>query len=110
MTLAELLQYLDTHTGLGILDGGPAESLEKAKADTHANPIAAEVIRAAAEGCKLDAVDGSLSRVEFVNALGKLRLKYMADDAPVEGFRAVEKIIATADAAYNDEALREREK
>lgn len=43
-----------------------------------------------------------------MKSLSPLRLKYMADNAPVEGFRMVEKIITTIDAAYNEEALRLR--
>lgn len=108
MKFGDLLQYLDDNTGFQILDGTPAESFAKAKAGSHANPFAAEIINAAAENLGLSSAEDTLERVPFVNSLGKLRLKYMADDAPVEGFRTVEKVITTADAAFNEEALRER--
>jgi len=110
MNFGDLLQYLDDHSGFQILDGTPAESIAKAKAGTHQNPIAAEIIIAAAENLGLGGEADAIERVAFVNSLGKIRLKYMADDAPVEGFRTVEKVITTADAAFNEEALRERAK
>ncbi len=110
MTLGELLQYLDEHTELDVLDGSPTQSVDKAKADTHKNTYVGEIIRAVMDKCGLQSGDDSLERVDFVNSLSQLRLKYMADDAPVEGFRTVERVIATADAAYNEETLREQGK
>lgn len=108
MKFGDLLQYLDRHTEFEILDGTPAETLEKARAGTHKNSFSGELISVSAENLALESVDDTPARVEFVNSLGRLRLKYMADDAPVEGFRLVEKVITTADAAYNEEALREK--
>jgi hypothetical protein len=106
MKFGELLQYLDLNTDFDILDGSPAETFEKAQGGTHGNPIAAELITTSAGALGLGSVDDEVARIEFVNSLGKMRLKYMADDAPVEGFRLVEKVITTADAAFNEEALR----
>lgn len=105
MKFADLLHYLHQHTDYDILDGGPAETLEKSRAGTHRNPIVGEIIRTAAEGLGIESVDAEIERVAFVNALGRLRLKYMADDAPVDGFRTVETVIATTDAAFDEEAL-----
>lgn len=105
MKFADLLQYLDSHSDYDILDGSPAETLEKSRAGTHRNPIAGEIIHTAAEGLGIDSAEADIERVAFVNALGRLRLKYMADDAPVDGFRTVETVIATADAAFDEEAL-----
>ncbi len=109
MKFADLLRFLDTNTEFEILDGTPEETLQKALAGTHKNRFAGELIQASAENLALESVDDTPTGVEFVNALGKLRLKYMADDAPVEGFRLVEKVITTADAAYNEEALHQRQ-
>lgn len=106
MTFSELLTYLDRHSGYPMLDGDPAASLGKARSGEHANPYAGEIITQLADKLGLDGVDAVLGeRVQVINALGALRLKYMADDAPVEGFRTVEKVIATIDAAFNEEAL-----
>lgn len=106
MKFSELLAYLDAHTDYDILDGTPEDSLQKARSAAHQNAYAGEIIDAVAKACTLDDVEQALERADFVNALAPLRLKYMADDAPVEGFRIVEKVIATADAAFNDETLR----
>jgi hypothetical protein len=105
MTLGELLQYLDENMDGVFLDGDPGPSLDKARSGEHRNPIAAEVLVALMDGAGADGPETTLERAEAVKAIGPLRLKYMGDDAPVEGFRLVEKTIVTIDAAYNDEAL-----
>lgn len=110
MTLNELLNYLDQHTDYDILDGDADQSIQKAREGSHKNPYASEIINAALTQCALKDGSQNLERMQFVKSLGALRLKYMADDAPVEGFRIVEKIITTADAAFNDETLRNRGK
>jgi hypothetical protein len=108
MTLNELLQYLQENAGFALLDGTPEESIRKAVEGSHAQPIAAEIIRAFNDKAGDAGGGASLERIDAVKSLGPLRLEYMADDAPVEGFRMVEKIITTIDAAYNDEARRRR--
>lgn len=110
MNLAELLQYLEENTDFDILDGSPAESVDKARAGTHKNAYAAEAITTSMEKLGIGSAEDNFERVPFVNSLAPMRLKYMADDAPVEGFRFVEKIIATADAAFNEEALAQKGK
>lgn len=110
MKFADLLQYLDQNTPYELLDGSSAETWQKAHEGTHHNPVAAEIIQAVADNAGISSIDDELERVAFVNALAKVRLKYMADDAPVDGFRTVEAVIATADAAYNQEALETRNK
>jgi hypothetical protein len=109
MTLNELLQYLHENTDFALLDGTPEESIRKAVDGSHAQPIAAEIIRAFHEKAGDAGGAVSLERIDAVKCLGPLRLKYMGDDAPMEGFRVVEKIITTIDAAYNEEALRRRD-
>jgi len=108
MTLNELFQYLQDNSGFELLDGSPQESIDKAVDGSHAHPIAAEIIRAFNDKAGDAGAEATLDRIEAVKSLGALRLKYMADDAPVEGFRMVEKIITTIDAAYNEEALSQR--
>lgn len=109
MTLSELLTYLDRHSGYPILDGTPAETLGKARTNGHANAYAGEIVACLAERLAIDDADAALpERVQVINSLGRLRLKYMADDAPVEGFRIVEKVIATIDSAFNEEALAQK--
>lgn len=109
MTLAELFDYIDTHTSFNILDGSPADTLEKVVAGTHRDALMNEVLLPLIKAKDAANAETTLSRAEAVAALGPIRLKYMADDAPVEGFRAVEGIIKTIDAAFNDEALRARQ-
>lgn len=106
MNLAELLSYLDRNMEAHFLDGDPASTLEKARSGTHPHAIESEILVALMNGAGADGPDSVLDRAQAVKALGPVRLKYMQDDAPVAGFRLVEKTIVTMDAAYNDEALR----
>ncbi len=109
MTLAELINYLDQHSGYPFLDGDVMETLTRARAGDHKDPYAGEFVAALADGCNCGDVDCLLQRADAVKSLGQTRLKYMKDDAPVEGFRLVEKSITTMDAAFNEEALREKQ-
>jgi len=108
MTISELLEYLDANTQFSVLDGEVQQTLDKARAGTHSDPIMGEIVKGIADGCGCDSPDSTLERVDAVNALGPVRLKYMADDAPVEGFRAVEGTIHAIDGAFNEEALRQK--
>ncbi|AGA32737.1 hypothetical protein TVNIR_1053 [Thioalkalivibrio nitratireducens DSM 14787] len=108
MTLERLLAYLDRHLDHRFLDGGAAATLAKARAGTHCDPIAAEILAALMDGAGADSPGTELDRASAVKAIGPIRLKYMHDDAPVEGFRLVEKTVVTIDAAYNEEALAAR--
>ncbi|MEJ2632107.1 MAG: hypothetical protein P8011_10685 [Acidihalobacter sp.] len=111
MTFAELLSHIDQRTDLTILAGSPADTLAAARGEVAAGDYAAEMVRTLAERLELADADAVLpERTSVINALGQTRLKYFADDAPVDGLRFVEKFIAGIDAAYNDEALRERGK
>lgn len=105
MTLAELLACLDARTPDGLLDGTPEETLAKARAGSHRHPVAGAIVAALAGAGDARA---PLERAQAVAALGPLRLVYMKDDAPVEGFRMVERIVHAIDSAYNDEALRRK--
>lgn len=110
MTLAELLTYIDQNTPLTVLSGSPAETLDAATAAGEGD-YAAEIIRALRKRLGVNEADALLpDRAAVINALGPIRLKYFADDAPVEGLRFVETFIAAIDAAYNEEALREQGK
>ncbi len=76
MTFSELLLALEHRLPATILNGDAAATLDAARKGTHQH------------------------------ALAPIRLEYMKDDAPVEGFRLVEKIVHAIDGAFNDEALR----
>ena len=104
MTLTELLVYLDEHSGHRLLVGSVDETLRQAHAGRHADPLAGEIV-----ALLVAAEDGAvISRAGATTALGPLRLRYMRDDAPVEGFRMVEHVVHAIDGAFNDEALRAR--
>lgn len=109
MTLEELFDYLNTHTTLTILDGTVVETVHKVLAGTHQDVLMGEILLPIIKVKDCEDAKCTLDRAEAVSALGATRLKYMADDAPVEGFRAVEDIIRTIDGAFNDEALRARQ-
>ena len=105
MTLEQLLTYLDDEMDQRFLDGDAAQTLAKARDGSHRDPIVAEVLVALMDGASADGPDTSLDRATAVKSISPVRLKYMKDDAPVEGFRLVEKTIVTIDAAFNEEAL-----
>jgi hypothetical protein len=105
MTFKQLLHYLDYHMDQRFLDGDASQTLTKARNGSHRDPIVAEVLVALMDGAGADSADTKLDRATAVKSIGPVRLKYMKDDAPVEGFRLVEKTIVTIDAAYNEEAL-----
>ncbi|MHB8346075.1 MAG: hypothetical protein ACYDHM_02635 [Acidiferrobacterales bacterium] len=108
MTLAGLLQYLDSNTPFAVLDGSPEETLSKALDGRHSDPLAGRIINSIAEGNHCIDEHSPVNRAESVTALGPLRLQYMKDDAPVDGFRMMERIIHAIDGAFNDEALRQK--
>jgi hypothetical protein len=106
MTLIDLLSYLGTQCKYPLLDGNPDETLEKSLAGSHANPLAGEIIKALYEKPGLTGPLGEIDRASAVNALGPIRLVYMKDDAPAEGFRLVEDVVHKIDGAFNAEAQR----
>lgn len=110
MTLTELLTYLDQNTEYDFLSGSAEETLSKALDGSHPNEVISEMLKLISEKCGCQSADCMLERVTTVNAMGPLRLKFMADDAPVEGFRLVERSIVAIDDAFNAEALRNRAK
>lgn len=109
MTLAELITYLDEKTPYSYLAGSAEESYELAKKQSHPDPLIGEIIVAIAEGGECQSVQSVVVREKVVTSLGQIRLRFMADDAPVEGFRLVEGSIITIDAAFNDEALAQKQ-
>lgn len=108
MKFEELLDYLGQNAPYDLLDGDVAATVDKARAGNHRDPLAGEILAALIEGADVQDLETEVDRATVVNALGPLRLKYMADDAPVEGFRMVERLIQTMDLAFNEEALRKR--
>lgn len=106
MTLCELLRYLDENSRYAVLDGDCAQTLEKARANAHKDALMGEIIERLA-GAAHDA-NTLIDRAAAALSLGPLRLRYMKDDAPVDGFRMVERIIHTIDGAFNEEALEQR--
>ena len=106
MTLTELLQYLDQNTPFAVLDGLPGETLIKALENRHSDPLAGRIIKGIVEGNHCADECSPVTRADSITALGPLRLQYMKDDAPVEGFRMVEDIVHKIDGAFNEEAMR----
>ncbi len=109
MTFNELLAYVLQHAKYDLSDGDLAHTLSAALAEQHKNPIAGHIIAQMYQNSALASPDDSLERIQAVKALGPIRLHYMKDDAPVEGFRLVEDVVHKIDGAYNDEALRHKQ-
>ena len=106
MTFAEMLNYIGQHAKYPVMDGDAAQTLEKARAGTHQNPIAGRIIAELYTQSGVSGLDSEIVRAAAVNALGPLRLVYMKDDAPVEGFRTIEDVVYRIDGAFNEEAFR----
>lgn len=107
MTFQELFIYLNEHTKYEFITEN--SKLEDAMTGKHENELIGEIISNIAKGCGCETIDHSLLRQDVIKAIGPTRLKYMKDDAPVEGFRLVEGTVPVIDAAFNDEALRNRQ-
>ena len=106
MTFRELIAYLGAHSKHEMLDGEVATTLEKARSGAHRNPLAGQIVAALYEKTGLIDLEAPLERANAINALGPIRLAYMRDDAPVEGFRLVEEVVYLIDGAFNEEAQR----
>ena len=106
MTFAELLQYLDLHMPLEIIIGDPQATVDSALKGSHRNELVGQIIASMFEKSEVENVNSEIERARAVAALGPIRLRFMKDDAPVEGFRIVERIVHHIDGAYNEEALR----
>ena len=107
MTLKELLDYLAAHTQYPVLDGDVGQTVHKARTGNHRDALMGAIVKNLSEAGG-GSIDASITRAQATTALGPIRLQYMKDDAPVEGFRAVERTIHAIDSAFNDEALREK--
>ncbi len=108
MNFTELLDYLMRNSKYDITDGDAGQTLDAALTGRHKNPVAGDIIAQLYRNSRLDSPQQPLERAQAVTALGPIRLQYMKDDAPVEGFRMVEDIVYKIDGAYNDEILRNK--
>lgn len=106
MTFIELLGYLGSHSKYDLMDGDISQTLNLSLEGQHKNPVIGDIIAQMYKNSGVSQLDDSVSRAQAVNALGPVRLFYMKDDAPVEGFRLVEDIVYKIDGAFNDEAMR----
>jgi len=108
MTFQELFDYLNENTKYDfITENSP---LESAMSGQHENQLIGDIISGVARNCGCESVNDELLRQDVIKALGPLRLVYMKDDAPVEGFRLIEGTVPVIDLAFNDEALKNRNK
>lgn len=108
MTFEQLVQYLNAHSGHAVLDGDAAATLDKARSGKHSDPLMGEILKSLYEGAGCSDVQSGITRSQATTSLGPLRLRYMKDDAPVAGFRVMQKVIHAIDGAFNEEALREK--
>lgn len=106
MLFIELLTYVGAHCKYDIMDGDAVATLEAARNGTHKNPVAGKIIADMYGNSGLASPNDAIERAQAIKTLGPIRLFYMKDDAPVEGFRMVEDIVHKIDGAFNDEAMR----
>ncbi|MDH5547659.1 MAG: hypothetical protein OEZ43_18940 [Gammaproteobacteria bacterium] len=105
MTLGKLIQFLNQNTDYPYATGD-GNALRHALDGSHPHALIGELLKSIAQHCACGDENCLLAREQVVLALGPIRLKYMADDAPAEGFRLIEKSICAIDDAFNQEALR----
>ncbi len=106
MTFSELLTALEHRLPATILNGDAVATLDAARNGTHSHALAGTIIASLFEKSALAGIDAAITRSQAISALAPIRLEFMKDDAPVEGFRLVEKVVHAIDGAFNDEALR----
>lgn len=106
MTFIELLSYIGAHSKYDIMDGDINQTLTASLAGKHKNAVIGNIIAQIYRNSGITQIDEPLVRAQAVKTLGPIRLFYMKDDAPVEGFRLVEDIVHKIDGAFNDEAMR----
>lgn len=106
MTLLQLFDYLNKNTPYEFFQ--TEDVLSAALTGEHENALMGDMIRLIAEKSECKDIHCEIKRENVVLALGPLRLEYMKDDAPVEGFRLLEGTIPVIDLAFNDEALKTR--
>lgn len=106
MTFEQLLTFVAEQTNKDFLSSGV--TLEQIIKGHHPHQLIGDMIRRIADYCSCQTLDCELKREDVVKALGPLRLEYMKDDAPVEGFRLLEGAIVAIDLAFNNEALQNK--
>lgn len=109
MTFIELISYIGAHSKYDLMDGDAANTLAASMAGNHKNPVVGNIIAQMYKNSGISSADMPIVRAQAINTLGPIRLFYMKDDAPVEGFRLVEDIVHKIDGAFNDEAMRLKE-
>lgn len=107
MTLQELINYLDTNTSHRF-STDDNKTLQHVRDGTHPDGLIGELLKAITDKCECTDESCELTRERVVLSIGPLRLKYMADDAPVEGFRLIEGTITAIDDAFNKEAINQK--
>lgn len=106
MTFQELFTYLNQNTPYDyITDSSPLADAIEGK---HENPLIAEIISSVAKSCGCSSIEQTIIRQDVISALGPLRLEYMKDDAPVEGFQLIQGAVPAIDLAFNNEAIKNR--
>ncbi len=109
MTFIELFSYLGSHSKYDIMDGNIEQTLALSLEGKHKNPVIGNIIAQMYKNSGIQQLDETITRAQAINTLGPIRLFYMKDDAPVEGFRLVEDIVYKIDGAFNDEAMRSKQ-
>ena len=104
MILSDMLKSIDARTGYGFCIAGK-DAVAAACMDQHPVAIVGDILKMIAQSCACENEQCEVVRERAVTAMGPIRLKYMADDAPVEGLRIVENTVLAIDAAFDEEAL-----
>jgi len=105
MTFEDLLRRLDGRCARAVLCGTAAQTWDRVTAGEHPDALMGQVLATLGQWCARGRLQEPVERSAAVNALGPLRLQYMADDGAPEGLRLVDQVVQAIDAAFDDEVL-----
>jgi hypothetical protein len=98
----DCLAHLDAHCGGDLLDGrSPDEVLAMLERSEQPGPYD-EALRMLVEWLPLRDAGQTVTRIELIQALGPLRLRYQTQDGDTESYRALVRLICAIDAAYDE--------
>lgn len=99
------LTRLDAHCGGELLAGAAPATLCEEVRDGRSDSPYAEALRLLLDWVPVRRLDQTVTRSELVLALGPLRLRYQAQEAPLAEYRALTRLIHAIDAVYDERKM-----
>lgn len=108
MRFSELLLRLEALLDWPLVRRSPSETLEAIRRGAQGESVYGQCLQLIVQWCLVKTADAALTRGSVIEALGPLRRRYMAADAPSEDLRRLQQVIEAIDAAYDAAALEQR--